>query len=107
MRERLREHRVNHLALTRENSIPVIRLSEKLLCARIDDHVAGTGVQSNDFARVSEMLTGRDDCQVRYAPDILQNAQSSRMSVEGDVEKRNERSTFAAGSHVGWTKIRN
>ena len=50
---------------------------------------------------------GRNRGEVGNAADVLRDASDVRIAIERVVEKRHQRRAFAAGGHVGGTKIRN
>src|ERR1700722_14254279 len=79
-------------------------MSEKLFSDGVDDHIAGTGIEGKDLSGV---CAGGDHGEICDTANILNDSSDARIAKEQVVEEGNERSSFAARSHVGGTKIGN
>src|SRR6185437_1906117 len=69
---------------------------------RVDDHVAGASVKSEDVFR---LRGGREHGEVGDASDIERDAATTGIAIKKVVDEGNERRALASGGDVGGTKI--
>jgi len=83
-------------------AVAVVGLREELLGESIDDHVAGAGVERDDFCLARACGDGGE---VADAADVLEDAGAARVREEDVVEKGNEGRALASGGHVGGAEV--
>src|SRR5579864_8115356 len=69
---------------------------------RVNNHVAGTGVESED---VFGLRSGGEHGEVGDAADIQGDAATARIAIKKIVDERHERRALASSGDVGGTKI--
>ena len=78
---------------------PVPRVNRDKL---IDDHVARSGIERDHLFRPAVRRNGGDVCNSAY---VQRNTPEFGIDVQQIIDERNERRSFAAGSHVARTEI--
>ncbi len=81
----------------RDAAVAVVGPGEELLGEGVDDHVAGAGVEGDDFVLRG---CGGDDSEVADAADVLEDAGAGGMREENGIEEGDERRALTSGGHV-------
>ena len=100
--QQLPQHALDGLAAGGQPSIAIEGLVEQMLGDGVDHHVAGPGVEGDDLLG---QRARRNRREIADAAEVLHDAPVTAMAVEHVIEEGNQRRAFAAGSHVGGTKI--
>ena len=83
-------------------AVAVVGLGEELVHEGVDDHVAGAGVEGDDFFLARG---GGDDGEVADAADVLEDARAGGVGEEDVVEEGDEGRALTSGGHVGGAEI--
>ena len=104
MGKKLVQERRNQMAAARELGIPVEAqaAAREMRGERVDDHVAGAGVEGENIARPRG---GGNEAEVGDAADVQRYSTDARMAIEKIVDEGHERRALAAGGHIRGTKI--
>ena len=103
MQEHLQQLPVDSTA-SREARVFVEALAAmgEVLYERVDEHVAGAGVECEDVLRLG--VSGNDG-DIGYTADIEADAAELSVAVECVVGERNKRRALTAQCNVCWAKV--
>src|SRR6266849_8755255 len=98
------DHGLQNPAAKGDTPISIEGLAKELLRDGVYHHIARPGIKGNHLIGCGPR---GNSSEISNASKVLQDAPAAGMAKEHIVQKWNQRRSFAAGSHIRRTKIRN
>ena len=102
--ECLLENGSQNCPLCRVSAVAIEGRAIELLGQGIDDHVAGTVVESHYFVGG---CSGGDCCEVGDSADVLQDAIALGIGEQDKIEQGNQGRALTSGEHIGGAEVGN